>query len=81
MEEAHSVGECVLDEHALGIAEDQLTHGGFFVVGQQDGGQIVAKILDEELAVVDFSQADLLLVDSRGAVLTIGDIEVDGAPG
>jgi len=24
----------------------------FFVVGQQDGGQIVAKILDEELAVV-----------------------------
>ncbi len=41
----------------------------------------MAKILDEELAVVDFSQADLLLVDSRGAVLTIGDIEVDGAPG
>ena len=80
MEEAHGIGECVLDEHALGIAQDQLTRGGFSVVGEQDGGLVVAEVLDEELAVEAFSQADLLFVDSRGAVLTIGDIEIDGAP-
>ena len=51
MEEAHGVGERILDEHALGIAGDEIFDGRACVVGEQDGGLVVAEIGDEELAV------------------------------
>jgi hypothetical protein len=51
MEEAHGIGERVLDEHALGVAGDEIAGGRICVIGEQDGGLIVAEIGDEELAV------------------------------
>jgi len=47
VEETHGVGECVLDEHALGVAGDEIPSGGFRIVGDQDRGLVVAEILDE----------------------------------
>jgi hypothetical protein len=51
MEEAHRIGQRILDEHTLGIAGHQLPGGGAGIVGQQDRGLLMAQILDEELAV------------------------------
>jgi hypothetical protein len=51
MEEAHRVGEHILDKHALSAAGDKASGGGICVIGKQDGGLIVAEIGDEELAV------------------------------
>ena len=81
VEEAHRVGERVLDQHALGIAGDDRLGGGLGVIGEQDGGLVVAEIGDEELAEVALVRTSLLFVDARGAVLAAGDVEVDGAPG
>ena len=47
VEETPGVGECVLDEHALGAAGDEIPSGGFRIVGDQDRGLVVAEILDE----------------------------------
>src|SRR5713101_1794369 len=81
MEEAYRVGQRVLDEHALGIAGDDGLGGGLGVVGEQDGGLVVAEIGDEELAEGALVRTSLLFVDARGAMLSAGDIEGDGAPG
>ncbi len=81
MEEAYRVGQRVLDEHALGIAGDDGLGGGLGVVGEQDGGLVVAEIGDEELAEGALVRTSLLFVDARGAMLAAGDIEGDGAPG
>jgi hypothetical protein len=51
MEEAHRVGERILDEHALGVAGNEILGGRACVIGEQDGGLIVAEAGDEELAV------------------------------
>ena len=48
MEEAHGVGEGVLDEHPLGVTRDQLGVRCPWLVGDQDRGLVVAQILDEE---------------------------------
>ena len=50
MKEAHGVGECVLDQHALSVARDELGRGAAAVVGQQDGRLVMAEIENEELA-------------------------------
>ena len=81
MEEAHGVGERVLDEHALGVAGDEASCGGCCVVGEQDGGLIVAEIGDEELAVGALVRTRLLLEDAWLAVFAVGHVEGDGAPG
>ena len=47
VEETHGFGECVLDEHALGVAGNEIPSGGFRIVGDQDRGLVVAEILDE----------------------------------
>ena len=44
VEEAHGVGECVLDEPALGVAGNEIPSGGFRIVGDQDRGLVVAEI-------------------------------------
>src|ERR1700730_1200435 len=80
MEEVHGIGERVLDEHASGIASDGVAGAGACVGGEQDGGLIVAEILDEELAEGALSRTSLLLVDSRGAVFAVGHVEGNGAP-
>ena len=51
------------------------------VVGEQDGGLVVAEIGDEELAVGALARTHLLFVDPWGAVFAVGHIERDGAPG
>ena len=80
MEEAHGVGEGILDEHAPGIAGDELLGGGGGVIGEQDGRLVMAEILDEELAVGPLEKSYLLLEDAWCAEFTAGEIEVDGAP-
>src|SRR5580700_582541 len=80
MKRAHRCGRSALDEHALGIAGDDGLGGGLGIVGEQDGGLIVAEIGDEELAEGAFMRTSLLFIDSRGAVLAAGDLKGDGAP-
>src|SRR6202049_716221 len=81
VEEAHRVGQRVLDEHALGIAGYDGLGGGLSVIGEQDGGLVVAEIGDEELPEVALVRTGLLFVDARGPMLATGYIEGDGAPG
>src|SRR6516225_6853701 len=81
MEEAHGVGERILDEHALGIAGDEIFNGRVCVVGEQDGGLVVAEIGDEELAVGAPKRTRLLFVETWRAVFAMGYVEFDGAPG
>ena len=81
MEETYGIRKCVLDEHTFGIAGDDYPGGGLGVVGEQDGGFVVAEIRDEELAQVALVRTSRLLVVARGAVLAAGDLEFDGAPG
>jgi hypothetical protein len=54
MEEAYRIRERILDEHPLGVAQDQLACCAFAVIGEQDGRLVVAEVLDEELAVGTF---------------------------
>ena len=54
--------------------------GGLGVVGEQDGGLVVAEIGDEELAEGALVRTRLLFVDARGAMLAAGYVEGDGAP-
>ena len=63
MEEAYGIGERIFDQHALGIASDEVAGAGMPVVGDKDSGFIVAEILDEQLSVGAFAKADLLLED------------------
>ena len=65
----HRVGERVLDEHALGMAGDDRLGGGLGVIGEQDGGLVVAEIGDEELPEVALVRTGLLFVDARGPML------------
>ena len=81
MEEAHSVGEGVLDEHSPGIAGDDVAGSRVCVIGEQDRGLVVAEIFDEELPERMLTRANLLLIDPRSTIFAIRDIEVYGAPG
>src|SRR5437899_9482598 len=81
VEEAHRIGERVLDQHALGVAGDDILGGGSGVVGEQDGGLVVAEILDEELAEGALLRTSFLFVEARGAMLAACRVEGDGAPG
>jgi hypothetical protein len=69
VEEAHRIGQRVLDEHALGIAGDDRLSGGLGVVGEQDGGLVVAEIGDEELPEVALVRTSLVFIDAWGAML------------
>jgi hypothetical protein len=79
VEEADRIGKRILDEHALGVAQDQVPRRGLSVVGEQNRRLVMAEILDEELAAGAFSQTNLLFEDLWVAVFPIGDIEIDGA--
>src|SRR5260370_3912392 len=65
MEEAHGIGQSVLDEHASGVAGDDLAGGGASIGGEQDGGLVVSEVRDEELAEGALAWTSLLLVDAR----------------
>ena len=80
MEEAYGIGERIFDQHALGIASDEVAGAGMPVVGDKDSGFIVAEILDEQLSVGAFAKADLLLEDLGCAIFATGQVERDGAP-
>ena len=79
MEEADRIGERILDEHALGVAGDEVLGSRACVIGQQDGRLIVAEIGDEELAIDALKRAGLLFKEARVAVFA-WDIELDGTP-
>jgi hypothetical protein len=48
---------------------DQVLGFGSGVIGEQDGGLVVAKVCDEELAEGALAQTNLLFVDLRVAIL------------
>jgi hypothetical protein len=75
VKEAHGIGESIFDQHAFGVAGDQLAGGGVGVVGEQNRGLLVSEILDEELAVDALAGLDLLFEDARRAVFALGKIE------
>ena len=81
MEEAHRVGQGVLDEHAVRVASNQCLVGGLPLVGEQYGGLVVAEVLDEELAEHATLERDVLLIDAREAELTRDAVQLDLAPG
>ncbi len=70
----------IFDEHASGVAGDDRCGLRLHVVGEQDGGLVMAEIGDEELTEGALLGAHLLLIDPRGAVLAVGHVERDGAP-
>jgi len=81
MEEAHRVGERILDEHALGVAGDEILGGRACVIGEQDGGLIVTEVGDEELAVDALQRTRLLFLKAWIAIFAMEHVEFDGAPG
>ena len=82
VEEVDGIGDGVLDQHAAGIAVDQLARGGAELVGEQQGGLVVAEVADGDLADGDgiVLDADGLVEDAGGAVTAADVGEVDGAP-
>ena len=82
MEEVDTVGNAVLDDHALGVAPDQGGRCSAHLVGNQNGGLFVSEIGDGELSqralvMVEF---DGLVEDSGGAI-GAGDVfELDTPP-
>jgi hypothetical protein len=50
------------------------------VIGEQDGRQVMAEVLDEELAEVALAWPDGLLEDAWRAELVLRQVEGDGAP-
>jgi hypothetical protein len=77
MEEAHGIGEGILDEHTLRVPRDELGGGRAPVVRQEDRRLLVPQVQQVELAEGPASQPDRLLVDTRGAVGAGGDIQLD----
>jgi hypothetical protein len=61
----------ILDQHALGIAGDQLGRGDTLIIGEQDSGFVVPEFGDEELAEGALAGARLLLEEARCAVLAM----------
>jgi len=53
----------------------------FRVVSKQNCRQVAGEILDEELTVGAFLQADLLLINLRHAVFAIGNVKIGNMPG
>jgi hypothetical protein len=81
VEEADGVREGILDEHALGIAGDELGGGSSAVVGEEKRGFVMAQVSDEDLSEGFSGETDGLFVDAGGLVLAAGYVEFDGAPG
>ena len=71
VEEVHGIGKRILDQHTLGVASNDIAGGGGCIVGEQDRGLIVTKILDEELTEGALAGTSLLFVDPRGAVFAM----------
>jgi hypothetical protein len=79
VEEAYGIAKRILDEHALGVASDDVAGCGARIVGEQDRGFIVAEVFDEELAEGVLAWTSLLFRDPWGAVLAVRDIELKGS--
>lgn len=50
VEEIDAVGNAIFDDHALGVALNQLGSGTAQLVGQQEGGLLMAEVGDDDLA-------------------------------
>src|ERR1700757_1059344 len=81
MEEPHRIGQRILDQHAFGVTCNEGFGGRVSIVGEQDGWLIVTEVGNEELAVDALKWTRFLLVEARIAVLAMGDVELDSAPG
>jgi hypothetical protein len=80
VEEAHGVGQRVLDEHALRVARDH-RGGAPAVVRQEDRRLLVAQVLNEHLAEgMVLHQLHGLFEDAREPVLSGRHLQFDRAP-
>src|SRR5712691_5714612 len=80
VEEAHRVGQRVLDEHTLRVASNH-RGGPAAVVRQKDCGLVVAQVLNEHLAEgMARHQLDGLLKDAGEPVLPGRHLQFHGAP-
>ena len=77
---AHGIGKCVLDQHALCVAGDQLTGSRALVIGEQNGWLVGAEIFDKELAEGTLARAGFLFIDARRSILALRQIEIDDTP-
>lgn len=76
VEEAHGIRQVVLDEHALGVSDDELLGRRTSVVGDENGRLLVAQIADEELAEGSILEAGLLFEDRGVRYFRLGTSRV-----
>ena len=80
MEEAHRIGQRVLDEHALSVAGEQLGGAALAIVGEQDRRILVTQVEDKELPEGRSGQDDRLFKHPRRLELARGHIQAYAAP-
>ena len=81
MKKPHRIRERILDEHALGVAGQQRLGRSVALIGQKDGGFIVAEILHKHLPQGPAGQGDGLFIDPGRAILARGHVQLNGPPG
>ena len=83
VEEVDRLGDGVLDDHAAGVAVDEVGGLGVELVGEQQGGLVVAELADGDLAdrIGVVAQADALVEGERVAVLAADVGEGEALPG
>ena len=79
VEEANRIGEGVFDQHALSVSGNQV-FGALGVVGEENGGLVVAKVLNVNLPEGTALNHDWLFIYPRGAILASGHIKGEGTP-
>src|SRR6201993_5648356 len=81
MEEAHRIGQRILDQHAFCVTCNEGFGGRVCVVGEQDGWLIVTEVGNEELAVDALKWTRLLLVEARITEFRMGALGSQGGQG
>ena len=83
VKEINPIGNPVLDDHALGIALDQLRRRRTELISDQDRRLLMAQVLDRHLSYLPVIPAefDLLIQNLRGLVETRHPFELNPPPG
>jgi len=82
VEEVDAVRDSVLDDHPLGISTDELGRRSAELVGDQQGGLLMAQVGDRQLSKrpIVVLERDPLIEDARRSVLPRDVVEFDPAP-
>jgi hypothetical protein len=83
VEEIQPVGDPVFDEHALCVPSDEVYGGATQVVGEHEGGLLVAQIRDDDMAdrTVIVAQRDGLIQNPRCSIRTCNTLQLDAPLG